>query len=511
MRPILAVAWMLCGLALPAAAAQFQSRMEIVDLGVLDTGRPAMVNLWYPQGTCAEPAVRFCLADSAVTSKPVVLSHGSMGSAAEYSWLGRSLADAGFIVVGVNHYGESPIYGKQTQDPRSSAFVWQRAQDVSALLTRLAGEKLFQRAVDWNNVVAIGHSAGGQTVSLLAGARYDLRQLAAHCGSEAGKADLSCNYGRNAGSAPAAFVALFNANYQDVRVRKMVLMDPALGPALIRESLHAIALPALFIGATHNDFLPWEDHGARYASGIHGARNILLEGQEGHFIFLAPCRHPVKVMGVSLCEDRPGVDRAAVQVALAREIAGFVRQDNEPSTVARLAGETPHARIPGNTFLQILYFTPRWVFGLLAALVVFGLMQARTRRVPAGLALLLPAVMLVLSLSGVLQEIGSWPALAAWLSGVVATTAFTLPAMRSEAATWDPASRRLTIAGSWVPLFVILGIFAVRYAIGVAEGMDLEIARSAVSQAAASLALGALSGFFAARGLFFWRIHAAAR
>ncbi len=511
MKLVATVLWVLLSLIQPASAADLAVKMETVDLGTLATGRPGRVNIWYPEGACSDAAARLCLADSGVTNKVVVLSHGSMGSAPNYSWLGESLARAGFIVVGVNHYGESSVYGEGTQDPRASALTWQRAQDISALLTKLAGEKLFQRAVDWTNVVAIGHSAGGQTVALLAGARYDLRQLAAYCASEAGQADLSCTYARGSGGAPQAFIDMFNANYQDTRVKKIVLLDPALGSALEQESWKGIALPSLFVGATHNDFLPWETQGARYASAMPGVQTVLLEGQEGHFIFLTPCRHAAEVAGVRLCEDRPGVDRAEVQAALVPRIADFVRPDNEPAAVTRLAGEQERAgNIPSNAVLQILYFTPPWVFGLLAGLVVFGLMQTRTRGVPIWLALLLPITMLILSLSGVLQYVGlSWPALAAWVLGVSATSVLVLRAMRPEAAVYDADSRKLTIAGSWVPLFVILGIFGVRYAMGVAKGMELEIIQTSAAQVTISLILGALSGFFAARGLFLWRVQAA--
>ncbi len=89
-----------------------------------------------------------CLAEGAVTEKVLVFSRGSMGSPEEYSWLGESLAAAGPILVGVNHYGESRIYGQDTRDPRSSALTWQRARDISALLNRLASERVFQREVE---------------------------------------------------------------------------------------------------------------------------------------------------------------------------------------------------------------------------------------------------------------------------------------------------------------------------------------------------------------------------
>jgi predicted dienelactone hydrolase len=491
-----------------SAAASFQAQGDVMDLGVLPTGRPAKVNLWYPRGSCTGSAARFCLADAAATHKVVVLSHGSMGSAAEYSWLGESLASAGFVVVGVNHYGEARIYGTETQNPMSTAFTWQRAQDISALLTALAGAAPFQRSVDWHSAIAIGHSAGGQTVALLAGARYDLRRLAAFCDSQAGKADLSCAYGGNAARAPQAFVTAFDGNYQDTRVKKIVLMDPALGSALRPESLRAIALPSLFAGAVHNDFLPWEHHGSRYASGIPGVRKLLLEGQEGHFVFLTPCVHAAKVLGVPLCADRPGVDRTAVQSAMAQAIVRFVGADDEPATVAPIGSEATRASgIPSNRILQILYFTPRWVFGLLAALVAFGLLESRTRRVPLWPVLLWPAGMLIFSASGVLQYAGSsWPASIAWVIGVSASSALCLKAMRASAASYDAATRRLTIVGSWIPLGVILLIFCVRYAMGVATGMQLDLVGTSAAQLAIGLVLGAVSGFFVARGLFFWRI-----
>jgi hypothetical protein len=168
--------------------------------------------------------------------------------------------------------------------------------------------------------------------------------------------------------------------------------------------------------------------------------------------------------------------------------------------------------MPGNKFLQILNFTPHWVFGLLAALIIVGCMQARTRRVPVGLALTLPVVMLLLSLTSVLRDANlTWLAPIAWLLGAGIATALCLRGMRADAATYDAGSRRLVLAGSWAPLFVILGIFLVRYAIGVANGMNLEIARTSAVSLAASLLLGGFSGFFLARGLHFWRVHAAHR
>lgn len=494
---------MACSIPLQRAEAA-PVRKEVLDLGRLATGRPGIVDLWFPQGDCAAPTRRYCLADTAATHKVVVFSPGAMGSAAEYAWIGERLAASGFVVVGINPYGESRIYGKPSQDPRSTTLIWQRPQDVSAVLDRLAKQPLFQRAVDWNKVVAVGHSAGGQTAAMLAGARFDLKSLQAYCRSPASKDDLSCSYGRDRAQAPEAFVERFDGSYRDPRVGKLVLLDPALGSAVRADSLGAIRLPSLVVGAVDNDFIPWQRHGARYAKALPQARTVLLNGQEGHFVFLSPCDHAVRAQGVPLCQDRPGVDRAAVHEALAAQIVDFVGRDDEGRTSAPQAQAQ---RKPRSSFaMEMLLYTPRWVFGLLAALCVFGLMQVRTREVRIAVSLILPVAMLVLSLSGVWRYVG-WDAaaLACWALGLALAAALCLRLMDGRLARFDADSGKLLIQGSWAPLFVILGIFVLRYALGVVTAMQLPFVHSPHFPWSVGLALGALSGFFLARGLVFWR------
>lgn len=494
---------------LPAYADEFRATMATVDLGKLTSGRPGIINLWFPSGRCPEPKVPLCLANSALTHKVIVLSHGTMGSAGDYAWLGERLAAAGFVVVGINHYGESRIYGKATQDVHSSAFIWQRALDISAVLDRLARDNPFQRAVNWGAVVALGHSAGGQTAALLAGARFDVRRLVDYCESASGQVDRSCNYGRNHSSAPEPFIRMFNGSYQDVRVKKIILLDPALGPALQQDSLSDLVIPSLIVGATNNDFLPWESHGQRYVSAIPGAHTILLDGQEGHFVFLASCRHRTKVMGVPLCEDRPGVDRRMVQHALAQQIVDFVRVDDEPVTVASVTDnlrQSGYSSTQRHWLLQVLLYTPRWVFGLLTGLCILGLLQTRTRRVVPLVALVFPVVMLALSLNGVLRYVGwQWPALLCWLTGIGIVAAANLKWLDAETTRYDTVSRRLIIKGSWLPLIVILGIFMTRYALGVASATGSALFQTWYFPPSMGLLLGGWSGFFLARVLASWR------
>jgi predicted dienelactone hydrolase len=496
-----------------AGEATMPVRMETLELGKLASGRTSTISVWFPQGKCADGREKqLCLADGAVTDRVMIFSHGAMGSAAEYAWIGEKLAAAGFVVVGINHFGESPVYGQDSVNPRSATLIWQRPQDISALLDKLASHDIFQRTLRWSNVVAIGHSEGGQTAAMLAGATFDLQRLVDYCDSAHSKGDLSCNYGRNRASAPEEFRQQFSASQQDARVRMIVMLDPALGSAVQAQSLLNIEIPTLVMGATNNDFIPWSQHGLRYATEIPNARTCLLTGQEGHFVFLDACHHQVRVMGIALCDDRPGVDRKATHDAIANTLIEFVRAHDAVVATQKTAAMPARQYSTSSTLTDILIYTPRWVFGLLAALVIFGLLQTRTRQVRMPVALILPIAMLLLSLTGVLRYVGwRWSALSCWLVGLASVAGLSVALMDKSMGSFDLSSRKLQIQGSWWPLIVILGIFFTRYALGVATAMQLNIIHQAYFQETISIVLGGWSGFFLARGVVFGRAKALVR
>jgi hypothetical protein len=114
---------------------------------------------------------------------------------------------------------------------------------------------------------------------------------------------------------------------------------------------------------------------------------------------------------------------------------------------------------------------------------------------------------------GVLQDTGC-PTLIVPYAGMGRTFAQNVMVAWDDsapAARYDVGSGKLLVVGSWIPMLVILGIFFVRYAMGVGLAMQLDIVRDHNVQLAVSLVLGAFSGFFLARGLVFWRIYGAHR
>lgn len=508
-----------CLLFCVTSASTFAAATDI-DLGVLPNAQQVKIRVWYPEGQCAgeaNPEI-LCLSETAITNKVIVFSHGAMGSALEYSWLGEGLAAQGYIVVGINHFGESWIYGKETVNPRTTGFIWQRAQDISALLNHLGQHNLFQKSVDWQHVVLIGHSAGGQTAAMLAGARFELAAITRYCESAQAKEDLSCEYAKQSAQAPAEFHKAFGSLQQDLRITGIVLLDPALGPTLLPESLQQVQIPALVVGAQHNDFIPWGNHGARYAAALPNSQVHLLTGQEGHFVFLSPCTHDVRVMGVALCQDRSGVDRVAVHAQLLQKILSFIQEQDAVITTIKtpvfkeqVQEVNPQSFVqPSINLLDIIKHTPKWVFGLMVILIVFGVIQSRTRKVSAILAVSLPLFMLFLSFNGVVSNLG-WKGtvLASWIVGLLAASYLFLKLMNRNKVKWDIESGKYHLQGSWTPLMIFMGIFFTRYALGVAIAMDADILRQPFTPSLVSVVLGALSGFFVARIMIYWQVKKA--
>lgn len=158
--------------------------------------------------------------------------------------------------------------------------------------------------------------------------------------------------------------------------------------------------------------------------------------------------------------------------------------------------------------LQILERTPPWVFVLFIVLLVLGAVQSRPRDIGRARVLLMPAIFLPLSFWGVWSAFGPDAlAYAAWFLGVGAAVLINGHARVPRQVSYAPETRLFHVAGSWIPLAMMMAIFFARYAIAVAMAMQPALKSMPVFAAAAGAAYGLMSGAFLARAL---RILAAA-
>lgn len=291
-------------------------KTEVVDLYHSEKKRPIKVDLWYKE---SKP-------NQSDQLNIAILSHGAMGSSKDYSWLAYPLAAQDWVVIGLNHFGESWRYGRQNIDPSSVVRFWQRTEDASFVIDSL--DTLLPKHLSTvnANIIVIGHSSGGYTAAGLAGVRLDFNQMYNYCASSDAQADLGCSYGKKEKPTQARPIAeKINFGF-DNRVTGIIMLDPAMGPAATKASLNKVKVPTLIIGSQQNDFLPFERHAKYYANNIPQAELVTLNNGEGHFVYINSCENNYKARGVSLCEDREGVNRAGVHQEMLANILMFVEK-----------------------------------------------------------------------------------------------------------------------------------------------------------------------------------------
>lgn len=157
--------------------------------------------------------------------------------------------------------------------------------------------------------------------------------------------------------------------------------------------------------------------------------------------------------------------------------------------------------------LQIISHTPAWVWFLLAALLWVGAQQLFTRQVSVRRVTVFPLVMTGLSLYGTLSVFGSQAqTLPIWLTAVVLSIGLVGARPLPPSVRYDADTQRFILPGSAVPLFLILGIFCTKYAVGVSVGMEPARATQTEFAVTVSALYGVFSGVFLARAGRLWKL-----
>lgn len=161
--------------------------------------------------------------------------------------------------------------------------------------------------------------------------------------------------------------------------------------------------------------------------------------------------------------------------------------------------------------IAIVTHTPLWVWALLAALLVLGLWQRRTREVSPRSLLMLPLAMLVLGLVSSGRGFVAQPLSAlAWAAAFAAGIAFGLRVPAPRGTVWLARENRLRLTGSWWPLAVIVAIFSLRYGVSVAQALHPAWQTDVQVLAVVALLYGLLGGSFMGRALALRRMTTSA-
>ena len=156
-------------------------------------------------------------------------------------------------------------------------------------------------------------------------------------------------------------------------------------------------------------------------------------------------------------------------------------------------------------FYQIITHTPLWVWGLFSLLLWIGLKQALPRNMGLRRITIMPVALTALSLYGTVSAFGATPAvLMVWIAAAAAALVLRQPLAQSTG--YDSSARIFQVQGSWMPLAMMMGIFATKYFVGVALAMHPELSRDTAFAVGFSASYGAFSGVSTGRAARLWRL-----
>lgn len=144
---------------------------------------------------------------------------------------------------------------------------------------------------------------------------------------------------------------------------------------------------------------------------------------------------------------------------------------------------------------QIVVNTPVWVWPLLAFLIYRGFVASVEREVPLRSVFILPLVMLGLSLQDVLVKFSA-SGLLSWCMGFMLGLAASWQLFDRSAVVAHPERRALRLRGSWLPLVLMMAIFATKYAVGAALAIQPTLQQQTHFAAAVCVLYGLFSGVF---------------
>jgi hypothetical protein len=151
---------------------------------------------------------------------------------------------------------------------------------------------------------------------------------------------------------------------------------------------------------------------------------------------------------------------------------------------------------------QIISNTPKWVFVLFFVLLGFGISQMRTQIKSRNRLLILPIVLLILSIAGVTSAFGiSFMPIAAWTVGYIALAALIGKGLATAGSSYELSTKKFTVAGSSIPLILMMSIFFLKYFVGASMAMQASFTNDAAFPIVVSLLYGTFSGVFAGRAL----------
>ncbi|OLP45421.1 alpha/beta hydrolase family protein [Rhizobium oryziradicis] len=257
------------------------------------------------------PGVRDCPIEG--EKRPlVVISHGFGGTNLSHHDTAEALANAGFVVVAINHPDDTAA---SLEKQHSLKALISRPTDVKRAIDFMLASSPDATRIDPNAIGFFGFSRGGYTGLVLAGANPDFQALRSPCQDQTG---VTC---------PPVNQNVFPkvALQHDQRIKAFVIADPLSSVFSAPDSVQNVTAPIQMWGSQYGGDGVSPESLQTVVINLSVKPDFHLVPNSEHFAFLTVCPTELAKSLPELCVDRPGFDRAAFHQDLNKKMAAFFK------------------------------------------------------------------------------------------------------------------------------------------------------------------------------------------
>jgi len=301
--------------------------------------RPLKTEIWYPtKDTTKVNSVTEYPFKLPPTSKDadfisgkhslILLSHGTGGNRISQMWLACELASNGFIVLSVDHYGNT----LDNKIPENFVKVWDRPLDISFMLNNILNNSKYNSIIDSTKIGMVGFSLGGYTTIALAGGILDYNLLKEFSNTKEGKSEFNLpEMGDVSKFIKPEIIKRGNNNFKnlkDDRITSFIALAPAIGQGFQqKEQFKNINNPILIIGAEKDKRTPNETNAKHYHKLIKSSKYIELKGKIGHYIFMNEAKNGLKRVAPLIFKDDKTVNRNKIHKKISKIVIDYLDKE----------------------------------------------------------------------------------------------------------------------------------------------------------------------------------------
>jgi predicted dienelactone hydrolase len=224
----------------------------------------------------------------------IVISHGHGGSSLNHHDTAEVLADAGFVVVALNHPGDN--FADLSRSGDVSIMV-ERPTDIKRLIDFVVTKAPVASKIDQQRIGFFGFSRGGYTGLVLAGAKPNFHDPSVPCPKGA---PICGEIERN--ELPTLPLT------EDRRIKAFVLADP-LSFFSTKESLVSVNRPVQLWASEYGGDGVLPVNVSNLSANLPSHPDYHIVPHTTHFAFLAPCSARLMADMPQICTDQDGFDR----------------------------------------------------------------------------------------------------------------------------------------------------------------------------------------------------------